>query len=192
MDINELKIVAYNTSGQYEKDFIEDIFQTAMTGKNFLELGTGHGSILMPLAIAAQANNGKVITIDKLVSVQSENDVPNAKEKLKTFGLDGFVNFIQSDDREEKLLGSFENEFFDVIAIDTSHEYYHTLTELVCYSEKLKHDGYFILHDTGKNVNKPIGSYGARKAVETFLKHYDFLIIKNIDKGAGLMILKKW
>ena len=53
--------------------------------------------------------------------------------------------FVQKDDIELKL---DPNEIYDIIFIDSSHRYDHTIAELNKFSSHLQHDGEFLMHDT--------------------------------------------
>lgn len=53
--------------------------------------------------------------------------------------------FVQCDDIELKLLPS---DIYDIIFIDSSHKYAHTIAELNKFSGHLQHNGEFLMHDT--------------------------------------------
>ena len=149
-----------------------------------IELGTGVGSTLLPLALACKYRKGKVYTIDL---IRNETLI---REKLKTIGAEEYVEFFTRNDISQESINFLLNheQTFNLIFIDTSHDYYQTLFELRIYSEFIIKDGYIVLHDTKRE-----NSYRVRKAMEKFLEeNKNFVLSMDIEEGiAGLAILRK-
>lgn len=117
-----------------------------------LEVGTSIGYSTAWLAMAAEKNNGHLITIEA-----SERLIFEAKNNINLMGLSEHVTFIQG--LGEKVISDL-NEDFDFIFIDSSTKSYNDLYE-ICL-KKLKTGGLMIFEDilfsvTGKrNIQKEI------------------------------------
>lgn len=70
----------------------------------------------------------------------------------------------------------------DLLFIDSSHEYQHTLNELQTWSPKIKKNGIIILHDI-------LSTDGVPKAIKDFMKIDKNWIENNINAGPGLGFL---
>lgn len=70
----------------------------------------------------------------------------------------------------------------DILFIDTSHEYEHTLWELEHYSAKVRSGGRIVLHDTTMN--------GVARSIETFLRDRQWEYT-NTEACNGLGIIYK-
>lgn len=70
-------------------------------------------------------------------------DRPRVPDEWHTTGW----TFIQGDDCSPEVLAQLPAEV-DVVFIDTSHSYEHTLRELNTYAPRVKHRGLIVLHDT--------------------------------------------
>lgn len=101
-----------------------------------LELGTRTGESTLALLMAAQATKGNVTSVD----IQP---VPVAWARIEEAGLLGLWEFIHSDD----LLLEW-NDHIDLLFIDTTHQYEHTLRELAKYEPFVVEGGAIALHDT--------------------------------------------
>lgn len=70
----------------------------------------------------------------------------------------------------------------DLLFIDSSHEYQHTLNELQIWSPKIKKNGIIILHDI-------LSTDGVPKAIRDFMKKDKTWTTYNINVGPGLGFL---
>ncbi len=109
-----------------------------------LELGTGlYGGSLFPMAIACKYIGGKVYTVDHLPVTP---ELKTMSEKLK---VENAIEFIRINDNDPSLAERFSKEPpFDVILLDSSHQYDHTKKQLETYLPFLKPQGYLATHDT--------------------------------------------
>ena len=179
----------------YGKDVLEFI-KSYNRPLNCIDLGTGAGSFLSILAHCCKIFGGKVYSVDIL---DEGADIIMARNKIKNFELSDSVEFLKYNSTWAQCLYFFKNiaetKKFDIVCIDTEHNYQTTQIELEEYSKFLINDGSIILHDSGPFSNPP---YGVRKAVMEFLsKNLEFIIIKDLEgsrkanEAAGLMIIKK-
>lgn len=98
-----------------------------------LELGVRSGNSTSAFLAAAEKNGGHVWSADTQLP-----DVP------ARWGETGLWTFVQGDD----LLLDWGGHEFDIVFIDTSHHYEHTLGELRKYVPLVKPGGCVLLHDT--------------------------------------------
>ena len=98
-----------------------------------LELGVRSGNSTSAFLAAAQQNGGHVWSADT-----QPPDVP------ARWGDSGLWTFIQGDD----LLLDLPEHEFNIVFIDTSHHYDHTLAELRRYVPMVAEGGTVLLHDT--------------------------------------------
>ena len=98
-----------------------------------LELGVRSGNSTSAFLAAAEANDGHVWSADT-----ERPDVPASWHDS------GLWTFIQGDDLTLKPPA----EAFDIVFIDTSHHYEHTLAELRRYVPLVAKGGTVLLHDT--------------------------------------------
>jgi len=140
--------------------------------KTILELGTAEGESTLALLSAADKIEGKVYSIDI-------NPCQMAREVVERFGLLDRWTFIQGDDLQVK----WERRI-DILFIDTSHEYEHTLKELEKYEPFVRNGGVIILHDI---VSYP----SVMKAVDKYLKNRDDLRLYKQLHNNGLAVIFK-
>jgi len=196
MDYIPTLLQFYETASTGEKPFVITLYDLAKSFNKpprIIELGTGGGNTLKPLALAAYELGGIVYTIDD--GRENASRPLQTIRDLKGFDLDKKVIYTCMDDTSEFAINFFQKiikkeGLFDLIFIDTSHTYEQTLKELELYSNFLILGGYFALHDSSPIYNGP-GTYGVREAIKTFLKQPNFLWIQDRQEAAGLAILKK-
>jgi predicted O-methyltransferase YrrM len=105
---------------------------------NIAELGTRGGNSTTAFLLAASEKGGHVLSVD-----MDEADVPEEWQWLQ------YWTFIQSDDLDPGLLADAKNIApFDVLFIDTSHAYMHTIRELEAWGPMMRPGGTILLHDT--------------------------------------------
>jgi cephalosporin hydroxylase len=105
-----------------------------------LELGTRSGNSTAAFLYALQVRQSGI-----LHSVDIEvPDVP-----AEWFGNQRWL-FHLGDDVDARILGLWQTRpFLDVLFVDTSHTYEHTLAELIAYMPLVKPGGVALFHDTG-------------------------------------------
>lgn len=135
---------------------------TQTGAKLVLELGVRSGESTVALVEAVHYTLGKVISVD--VGVQ-----PDVLERLKRYGLAERWESYQCDDIEFGTKIWDRNKLFDVIFIDTSHEYHHTTKEIATFEPLLKPGGRMLFHDT---VSHPDGVL--RPILEFVAAHPDY------------------
>lgn len=121
-----------------------------------LELGVRSGNSTSAFLSAAEENGGHVWSVD--------TESPDVPEHWRESGL---WTFTGGDD----LLLDFTGHEFDVVFIDTSHHYDHTLAELRKYVPLVAKGGSVLLHDTLlAHVDYEELPYPVTLAVSTFCK----------------------
>lgn len=176
-----------SSMGEHERPYGDAIYaaiREMMRPVNVIELGTGQaGSFTKLLAFLCHEMNGEMLTTDILDTKLLQDEV----EKL------GFKNisFENLDDMSKEFIKiAWENSPYDVLMIDTSHNYRHTVDELETFSKMLAKDAVIILHDTSPKYNP--SPYGIRQAVMEFLsKNLDYVVESDFEFGAGCMILRR-
>ena len=83
--------------------------------------------------------------------------------------------FIQGDDLDPKVIERLAPA--DIVFIDTSHHYLHTLSELAAYLPLVRPGGRIVLHDT--QLRRPEGSpprplFPVRTAIKEFVAEHGF------------------
>lgn len=123
--------------------------------QSVLELGTRSGVSTVAFLYALEQTGGKLISVDV-------DGAPN-------IGNHPHWQFIQGDDTDPSVFA--QCDLADIVFIDTSHGYRHTLQELYLYSHLVRRPGLMVLHDT--ELEHPIGeplrpAYPVKKAVTEF------------------------
>ena len=142
-----------------------------MKAKTILELGVYQGHSTRAFLKAAEEIGAIVVSIDWNDSYPV-SDSPN-------------WIFFQGNSGLLKMRGKF-----DILFIDTSHNYIETLLELEKYSPMVKNPGVILLHDTMSSYNRPLnGVFGAIK--EFLRRHPNKWAFDNLENCNGLGILKR-
>ena len=142
-----------------------------MKAKTILELGVYQGHSTRAFLKAAEEIGAIVISIDWNDSYPVSYS-PN-------------WIFIKANDGTLPIRGNF-----DILFIDTSHNYIETLFELEKYSPMVKNPGVILLHDTMSSYNRPLnGVFGAIK--EFLRRHPNKWAFDNLENCNGLGILKR-
>ena len=123
------------------------LYETAKSYPNVrvLEFGTRTGNSTLAFLAAADAVDGHVTSVD------IENVVLNA-EGMRPWRGHPRWTFIHGDDTREAVHAQLPPEV-DVLFIDTSHEYEHTLYELHAFMPRVVPGGIGLFHDTNLYMN---------------------------------------
>jgi predicted O-methyltransferase YrrM len=162
-------------------DHLSNIFYHSMEVKPRLivELGTRGGESTRVLLSVAAINNCKLLSIDI-----------DDCSKIKMKDYQKFWNFIKADDiyfGKNKFIKWCQNNNIepkaDVIFIDTSHEYEHTLNEIMVWKRHLSRKGTMIFHDTNsgngvyKHLDGTIG-FGSQRKRDVIKALEDYFSVK--------------
>jgi predicted O-methyltransferase YrrM len=101
-----------------------------------LELGVRSGNSTAAFLAAAEANDGHVWSVDIAWAPLPE-----------VWYLSGCWTFTIGDDLDDTIAAQQPTDV-DVLFIDTSHHYWHTLAELELYVPRVTPGGVVLLHDT--------------------------------------------
>jgi predicted O-methyltransferase YrrM len=142
--------------------------------KSILELGVRGGESTVALLQAAKEIGGSVTSIDWYW-----DGCPTAKKRVKEYGFEPYWKFILTDDRTIDW-----NQPINLLFIDTSHEYEHTLMELRKFEPFVVPRGIIILHDT-------ITCLDCAKALETYMEGRTDLKPYKYVNNNGLTVLFK-
>lgn len=123
--------------------------------QSVLELGTRTGCSTVAFLYALQQTGGHLTSVDL-------DARPNIGEYEHW-------RFVQGDDTHPSVFA--QCDLADIVFIDTSHGYRHTLQELHLYSHLVRRPGLMVLHDT--ELEHPIGeplkpAFPVKKAVTEF------------------------
>jgi cephalosporin hydroxylase len=124
------------------QEYLPFLHDTARSypGVRVLELGTRKGNSTLALLAAAKDAGGHVWSADIInVARDPEGMLPWARLPYWTF--------VHGDDMHPAVRAALPAEA-DVLFIDTSHEYEHTLAELRAYMPRLAPGGTALFHDT--------------------------------------------
>lgn len=128
-------------------------------GAVVIELGVRCGESTSAFLAAAQEHGGEVWSADIAAP-----EVPAHWHDLP------FWHFTRGDDIQPAVVRA-QPAACDVLFIDTSHQYDHTLAELQLYVPKVKPGGVVLCHDTqfappGRDLGEPIGEVA--KALDAY------------------------
>lgn len=131
-DIQEYLPLLHETARSYDKVRV-------------LELGSRKGNSTLAFLAAAEEVNGHVWSGDVTdVTLDSEGMLPWRNNPRWTF--------VCGDDMDPEIQKWFPREV-DVLFIDTSHEYQHTLDEIRDYLPRVAPGGVALFHDTNLQLN---------------------------------------
>jgi len=88
-------------------------------------------------------------------------------------------------------LFSLAPEDADILFIDTSHAYEHTLRELQLYAPKLQSDGIIFLHDSNVEVTTEGETWSVRKAIDTFMGEQPEWTVEHSADRFGLALMTR-
>ena len=150
--------------------------------KNILELGIGEEANSAKAFCYAISQSPEPKPTFTSIDID-ENHIKQCMEILKGYGYDKYITPILSDSIE--FLKNAPQKYYDCIFIDSSHEFQHTLDEIVWSSIKIKPEGYIFLHDTRKD--------GVGQAIFGFLSNNRYTYTEfNTVAGLGLILKKSY
>ena len=149
----------------------------SLDARHVIELGTRSGVSTIAFLHALAGTGGRLTSID----------IDPAPDLGATFD---HWTFIQGDDMDPDVYSQLEPA--DIIFIDTSHHYSHTVQELNVYRWLVKPGGVIVCHDT--MLEHPNGApasprFPVRRAVEEFVQDNQFQWV-NFPDCWGLAIIK--
>jgi len=171
-DIQESMPVLYETAKSYENVRV-------------LELGTRRGNSTLAFLAAAEAAGGHVWSCD-MAPVLGDLD------GMRPWARHPRWTFIQGDDMDPAVQARLPAEV-DVLFIDTSHLYEHTLAELHAFMPRLAPGGTGLFHDTDLYMNTS-GVQDDYPQVSKALNEYcrqTGMEWKNITGEYGLGVLRR-
>lgn len=147
-----------------------------LNAQHVIELGTRSGVSTVAWLHALADTGGRLTSVD--IDVQPAiGDWPH-------------WTFIQSDDTDPDLIGSLEPA--EIVFIDTTHRYQHTLDELRLYLPLVKPGGVMVCHDTELETPTEFPgdtNYPVKRAVEAFTAETGLEWV-NLPNCWGLAIIK--
>jgi predicted O-methyltransferase YrrM len=146
------------------REYLPFLFDTARSYPRVrvLELGTRRGNSTLAFLAAAEAVNGTVVSVD----IDRVADEPTGM--LPWRKCPGWT-FIRGDDRDEAVQARLPAQV-DVLFVDTSHEYEHTLAECRVYVPRVTPGGVALFHDTAITATSwdPDGVFTVARALDTY------------------------
>jgi predicted O-methyltransferase YrrM len=107
--------------------------------EDILELGVRQGISTIALLTACRRLKASLVSLDVDPCVEAE-------QRVKSFELENFWSFVLQDDRE--WLKHADDYTFEIVFIDTDHNYEHMMTELTQCDILLAKHGVMLVHDT--------------------------------------------
>jgi len=124
------------------QEYLPYLYETAKSYEHVrvLELGSRKGNSTLAFLAAAVYSDGHVVSVD----IDPVADDPAG---MRPWRRTPRWTFIQGDDMDEFVQAKLPPQV-DILFIDTSHEYEHTLAELYAYMPRLSNKGVALFHDT--------------------------------------------
>jgi len=147
-----------------------------LNAQHVIELGTRTGVSSVAWLYALSLTGGRLTSID----IDARPDI----------GEHDHWTFIQGDDCDPDIVAGLDPA--DIVFIDTSHHYEHTVRELHLYRWLVKRGGLIVCHDT--MLERPEGApplprFPVRTAIEEFVSEMGFEWI-NVPDCWGLGIIR--
>lgn len=148
--------------------------------KKIIDLGVHHGLSTRAFLIACYETDGHVWSVDI-------RDCPVARALINAWGLEDRWTFTIMHDLE--YVKTWKKGLVDLVMIDTSHGYEHTLKELEAYTPLVRKGGLIFLHD----IIPAHSGIKVHEALTEFLKKrmhaYDYFLYKT-PHGLGRLTKK--
>lgn len=145
--------------------------------QHVIELGTRTGVSTLAWLYALAQTGGRLTSVDL--------------DAAPPIGKYPHWTFIQGDDMNPTILAGLDP--CDILFLDTSHHYRHTLLELHTYRWLVKPGGYIVCHDTELPIpeGQPAGdpTFPVKRAIEKFISETGFRWI-NLPNCWGLGIIE--
>jgi predicted O-methyltransferase YrrM len=155
--------------------------EASKAGVRVLELGVRSGHSTAAFLAAADQHGGRVVSVDI--------NTPTVPPEFWTCGL---WRFVKGDDLT---LTGLVDEPVDVLFIDTSHHYQHTLEELRRFHWEVALDGCILMHDVElKNPEHAPASdpdFPVAAAIEDFLTEFPEWSAEHVSGCYGLAVLRR-
>lgn len=148
-------------------------YALGMNASEILELGVRTGESTKAFIEACKITGGTLTSVDI-----------NYPPKLSEFER---WHFIKGNDLDI----NFDGKRFDIIFVDTSHKYNHTLSELEKFTPLLKNGGIMFLHDTDPELIGFLRGHSVREAIGTFLSRHKEYEFKDFNWGYGMGMIKR-
>lgn len=156
--------------------------------KTIVELGVRSGNSTRAFMAAAKDLGCRVVSFD------IAGDAYHVRQVTESIGIpwqDGIWECRTSDSVEAGK--NWSEGHIDMAFIDTSHEYNHTLNEILAWAPHIAPGGAMMFHDTG--LNEPPDRDGVRPAMNTFMSDHsngqwtleDHPHIAEGDTGLGIL-----
>jgi len=139
--------------------------------KTILELGVRDGISTRAFLLACKEINGHLYSVDI-------KDYPKTRKIIEEMKLDKYWTYYIMDDRK---FYKIWKKKVDLLFIDTSHKFEHTLFELEQYSKFVKKNGIILLHDTLAEMWP-----GVKQAIDEFIKLHPEWKYKELGSKHGL------
>ncbi len=124
------------------QEYLSFLYEQARSrpGVRVLELGCRTGNSTLAFLAGAESSGGHVWSVDPA-------DCDGNPEGMKPWRRTSLWTFIRGSDMDDEIRAQLPTEV-DVLFIDTSHEYEHTLAELRAYVPMVVPGGIVLCHDT--------------------------------------------
>lgn len=150
---------------------------TSIKAKVVIELGVNTGESTVAFLEAVAATDGILTSVD-------QQDLPQTRPMLESYGLTGRWDFHMMDDIKFIKEVWPKDKLADLIFVDTSHQYHQTKQEIELYEPILRPGGIMVFHDTTSFYE------GVQKPINEFLKTHKWPY-ENRTNCNGLGILRK-
>jgi cephalosporin hydroxylase len=127
-----------------------------------LELGTRKGNSTMAFLTGTMWNGGHVWSVDI-------NDIRGDPEGMFAWAKVPHWTFIHGDDMDPAVQAQLPGQA-DILFIDTSHEYDHTLAELRAYMPRVAPGGIALMHDTKLLMHRADELPPVKRALDEYCK----------------------
>lgn len=123
-----------------------------------------------------------------LVSIDISEDATDFTQRwVDRAGLSDYVNLVLGDSASEASLEAatrFLGEMPDLVLLDSSHQYDHTLRELDLWVPRMRPDTVMLMHDTSTYATTfdTAGAGGVQKALDDWLSQHDEAAYLNLNR----------
>jgi predicted O-methyltransferase YrrM len=146
----------------------------------------GYSALLMGFWLRQMGQGGRLLSID----IDPEA-TKFSQEWIDRAGLSEIVFLMLSDSAAKQTLidtvSTFEGRMPELILLDSSHQYGHTLRELDLWVPAMEPQSIMLLHDTSAFASDwdPNGTGGVRKALDDWLPERKDVACLNLNRHVG-------